>query len=250
MRLGILGGGRAAWAFGSTWQRMKWPLAGVWLRAHSSSRLPELLDTPRVGLAELANDSDLLLLAVTDGALDEVAARIPRTDAIIFHASGALPAVRGGFSLHPLRALPPVGQPSDLAGALLVFEGAHRETAGLIATAAGARLAELDPKKKPLYHAAAVFGANYAAAVADIAARLMAEAGVEHAREDVYRLAVSALENWRDHPGSGRFTGPAARGDREVQRRNLDALAHHPQLTEIYELLAAEIASSILATDD
>src|SRR5205809_1073105 len=32
VRLGIIGGGRAAWAFGSTWRRIGWPIAGVTLR--------------------------------------------------------------------------------------------------------------------------------------------------------------------------------------------------------------------------
>ena len=44
MRLGILGGGRAAWAYGSAWRRISWPIDGVWLRAESQSRLPELLE--------------------------------------------------------------------------------------------------------------------------------------------------------------------------------------------------------------
>ncbi|MFZ2492302.1 MAG: DUF2520 domain-containing protein [Thermoanaerobaculia bacterium] len=250
MRLGILGGGRAAWAFGSTWRQIGWPLAGVWLRDGSTSRVPDLLGTSRVPLADLAHESEVLFVAVTDSALAEVVDLIPETDAIIFHASGSLGSVRGGFSLHPLRALPAVGEPSDLAGTLLVFEGCCRHTARLIAAAANARLAEIDPASKPLYHAAAVFGANYVAAVADIAERLIEEAGVHDAHEDVYRLALSALTNWRDQTGTARFTGPAARGEQETLTAHAAALTHHPQLAEIYELLAAEIRRSLVATDD
>ncbi len=60
--------------------------------------------------------------------------------------------------------LPPAGVPSDLENTLLVFEGEHRRTAKLIAAAVGARFAEVAPEQKALYHAAAVFGANYVAA--------------------------------------------------------------------------------------
>ncbi|HWW61618.1 MAG TPA: Rossmann-like and DUF2520 domain-containing protein, partial [Thermoanaerobaculia bacterium] len=199
MRLGILGGGRAAWAYGSTWQRMGWPLAGIWLRDQSHSHIAELLGTAREDLADVARDSELLLIAVSDSAIDEVAARIPETEALIFHASGAHASVREGFSLHPLKSLPPVGEPSDLKDTLLVFEGGHRHTAKLIAAAAGARFAEVAPPQKPLYHAAAVFGSNYVAAVLDVAERLMAQAGVANAREDLVALAHSAIENWRRH---------------------------------------------------
>src|SRR5207248_956400 len=108
LRLGILGGGRAAWAYGSAWRRIGWPIDGVWLRAESKSALPELLEAPRKSIEEL--HADLLLIAVSDRAIDEVAARIPvapppaaalagegaGATPIIFHASGAKPSVRGG----------------------------------------------------------------------------------------------------------------------------------------------------------
>src|SRR2546428_4788758 len=206
MRLGIIGGGRAAWAFGSTWRRMGWPLAGIALR--SASAISGLLETQRRSIDELASESDLLLVAVSDRAIGEVAASIPQTKAIIFHPSGILTSVRGGFSLHPLKALPPVGEPSDLRGALLVFEGAHRDVARRIADAAGARFAEIDPAQKVLYHAAAVFGSNYVAALLDVAEKLI---GVEHAHDDIAALAASAIDNWRKHADSRRFPRPPAR---------------------------------------
>src|SRR5205809_3991707 len=135
MRLGIIGGGRAAWAFGSTWRRIGWPLAGIALR--SDSEIARLLDIPKRSISEVASDSELLLIAVSDRAIDDVAASIPKTNAVIFHPSGIATAIRGGFSLHPLESLPPVGEPSDLQGALLVFEGEHRAVAEQIANATG-----------------------------------------------------------------------------------------------------------------
>jgi len=239
MKLGMIGGGRAAWAFGSTWQRIGWPLSGIALR--SDGPIPTLLQTPRRTIGELASDSELILIAVSDRALDEVAASIPRTGAIIFHPSGVATSVRGGFSLHPLKALAPVGEPSDLQGALLVFEGAHRDAAKRIADAAGARFAEIAPQQKVLYHAAAVFGSNYVAALLDIAEELI---GIENARDDLAALADSAIRNWQAHSDSQRFTGPAARGDEQVLRRHLAALADDPQLAEIYRLLAQRILAT------
>ncbi len=239
MRLGIIGGGRAAWAFGSTWRRIGWPLSGIALR--SDSRIADLLEAERRAVGELAAESALILIAVSEAAIPEVAESIPQTRAIVFHPSGSLGSVRGGFSLHPLKALPPVGEPSDLRGALLVFEGSHRGTARRIADAAGARFAEISPEQKLLYHAAAVFGSNYVAALLDIAEELI---GVAHARDDLAALAESAIENWRRHSDGRRFTGPAARGERELVRRHLAALGDRPQLAELYRLLAERIATA------
>jgi len=238
MRLAIAGGGRAAWAFGSAWRRIGWPIAGVWLRPESKSAIADLLETPRRDLAELADRAELLLIAVSDRAIEDVAQQIPDTNAIVFHASGALTALRGGFSLHPLRALPPVGVESDLANALLVFEGNHRNVAENIAAAIGARFASIDPKQKAHYHAAAVFGSNYVAAVLDIAEELMKGAGIGDVRSDLVALAESAIRNWSGHAGPERFTGPAARGDQGTIERHLAALARDPQVAAVYELLA------------
>ena len=265
LRLAILGGGRAAWAYGSSWRRIGWPIDGVWLRPESRSQLPELLEVPRKAIEDL--DADLLLIAVSDRAINEVAKKCPvpsaqfpgdaplgtgnwelgtgnRPPATLFHASGVMPAPSGGFSLHPLKALPPVGSPSDLRDALLVFEGQHADVARTIASAIGARFAEIAPEDKPRYHAGAVFGSNYVAAMLDIAERLI---GIENARDDLVALAQSAIENWRAHTDARRFTGPAARGDAEVLQSHLRALSDDPQVAQIYKLLAEEIASSILA---
>lgn len=246
-RLGIVGGGRAAWAFGSTWRRMGWPISGLHLRPESESRVPELLAAERRTAQSLATDSDLVLLAVTDRSIASVAAEFPATSAIVMHASGALRSVRDGFSLHPLRVLPPPGEASDLSGSLLVFEGSHREVARSIADHSGARLAEILPADKALYHAAAVFASNYAALMLDIASELMAAAGLEEQelRDPIARLAASAIENWAaHHPAPARFTGPAARGDGEILDRHRQALQGDEEILKIYRLLAARIVAT------
>jgi predicted short-subunit dehydrogenase-like oxidoreductase (DUF2520 family) len=235
LRLGIIGSGRAAWAFGSTWKRMGWPVSGMVTRG-------TVWDiAPRLTITELSAHSDILLVAISDRAIEDVAASIPETSAIIVHPSGALPSVRGGFSLHPLKALPAVGQPSDLAGSLLVFEGAHREIAERIAAAAGARFAAISTAAKTLYHAGAVFGSNYVAVLLDIAEELI---GIEGTREDLAALARSAIDNWVANTDARRFTGPAARGDAAVVEQHLESLRDRPELAEAYRLLATHILAT------
>ncbi|HSP33570.1 MAG TPA: DUF2520 domain-containing protein [Thermoanaerobaculia bacterium] len=245
--MGIVGGGRAAWAFGSAWRRIGWPIAGVTLRDASHGSIARLLGTSRVEMDDLARDAEVILIAVSDRSIAEVASAIPQTEAIIFHASGATPSIRGGFSLHPLKTLAAIGEPSDLQDALLVFEGHHRKTAKLIAKAIGARFEEITAEQKPLYHAAAVFGANYVAALLDIAQQIMTGAGLGDVREDLAALARSAIDNWLAHVDDTRFTGPAARGDLETIRRHINALRDQPRLAELYEILAEHIARQNLA---
>jgi predicted short-subunit dehydrogenase-like oxidoreductase (DUF2520 family) len=236
MSLGVIGSGRAAWAFASTWKRIGWPIVGM------ATRGAEWSIAPRVSIEDLAGTSDILLVAVSDRAIEEVVASIPETNAIIVHPSGALPSLRGGFSLHPLKSLAPVGEPSDLAGTLLVFEGSHRDVAERMAIAAGARFAEIAADAKTRYHAAAVFGSNDVAALLDIAEELI---GIEGVREDLAALARSAIDNWVAHTDAKRFTGPAARGDSPVIEQHVAALRDRPELAEIYRLLAARILAAV-----
>src|SRR5258708_30148145 len=102
MNLGIIGNGRAAWAFASTWKRIGWPVIGV------ATRGKETPFGPRRSIEELAATSDLLLVAVSDRAIEEVVATIPETKAIIIPPNGALPPFPEGFSLPPLNSLPPL----------------------------------------------------------------------------------------------------------------------------------------------
>ena len=238
MRLAIIGGGRAAWAFGSTWRRIGWPIAGIATR--DETPITALLNAPRRGIDEML-DADLILIAVSDSAIREIADAIPETNAVIWHPSGSLTSMRGGFSLHPLKALPPVGEPSDLRDTLLVFEGAHREIAERIASVAGARFAQIESENKVRYHAAAVFASNYVAALLDIANELI---GIDNARADLVALAESAIENWVKHDDARRFTGPAARGDRNLIDAHLEVLQPQQELALIYRLLAERILAT------
>jgi predicted short-subunit dehydrogenase-like oxidoreductase (DUF2520 family) len=265
MRLGIIGGGRAAWAFGSSWKRAGLPLSGMTLRPGSKSPAPELLSVERIPMSVLLTRSDILLAAVSDSALGEVAAQIADApaDVAIFHCSGSLTSAvferPNGFSLHPLRALPAVGKESSLEDVLLVFEGppAALPIAQKVASSTGARLATVPAAQKPLYHAAAVFASNYVAALLNIAEELAENANVRLVRPDgstsatrelrdsLVQLAVSAAENWRLNEGQRAFTGPVVRGERAVVLRHLEALTGDPQLLAIYRDLAGRIAHAI-----
>lgn len=250
--LGIIGGGRAAWAFGSVWKAAGWPVTWVALREGSASPIPRLLETHRTSNDDLPGDADVVLFAVSDRAIEHVAREvaIPGGTAV-FHASGSLPATAlpqtPSFSLHPFRALPPVGDPVSLEGALLVYEGGE-ECAGLasaLAEKVGARVARITAAQKPLYHAAAVLAANNVAALLDLSESILNEIGLPGLESEVAALADTAIVNWLTAEGTGRFTGPVVRGDMEVLRRHGEALRGEPHRLALYRLLALELVNAM-----
>lgn len=260
MRLGIVGGGRAAWALGSAWGESGDEIAGIALRADSTSRLPELLGAPRLSLDELISRAGIILVAVSDSALPELCRSISGTapeEVWLFHPSGShasslfAPRERA-FSLHPLRSLPAPGTPSALHDALLVVEGPAdaRAIAATIAERAHARLATVAPESKGIYHAAAVLASNYPAALLSMCEQLLSDAGVEGVgTEDIAMLAASAIENWRKGSGVERFTGPVVRGDAGLVRKHLDLLGDRPTMKSVYASLALELCEIVLRQD-
>jgi predicted short-subunit dehydrogenase-like oxidoreductase (DUF2520 family) len=261
MRLGIIGGGRAAWAFGSSWRAAALPLAGIALRSGSASPAARLLAVEVTPLEDLIEDSDIVIVAVSDRAIPEVAAQLSglRPQQPLFHCSGSLPgAVLGNrsnaFSLHPFRALPAVGEPVTLQGTLMVYEGPDSAVADgrRVAGFCGGQFGRVTAEAKPRYHAAAVFAANYVAAMLQMSEEILLSVELELSepggpdpsttlRRAIVDLASSASSNWLHQRGAAAFTGPAARGERQVVAGHLAALGDLPHARQIYRQLAAEV---------
>jgi predicted short-subunit dehydrogenase-like oxidoreductase (DUF2520 family) len=195
----------------------------------------------RQGMVDLATEGqDLLLIAVSDPALPEVAAVLARRPqaAVALHTSGCLdasvlaPLREAGSavgSLHPLKAFPrPLPEPAEARGVFFAVDGdpAARELAHRLAAAWGGVSAEVAPESRALYHFAATLAAGGAvtllALAEDLARRLgLPEAAVRGYLELCRGAVARAIET--GDPAAV-LTGPAARGDRETVTRHLEAL--------------------------
>lgn len=91
-----------------------------------------------------------------------------------------------------------------------------------------------------LYHAAAVFAANYPITLLAEAITLAVEAGLDGdtARQGMTTLLAGAVNNLRDLAPADAITGPASRGDQGTIERHIEALNHDPELQRLYRLLA------------
>jgi predicted short-subunit dehydrogenase-like oxidoreductase (DUF2520 family) len=99
---------------------------------------------------------------------------------------------------------------------------------------------ELSGVDLALYHAAAVFAANYPTTLLAEAISLAVEAGLdrETARRGMTTLLAGAVNNLRDLAPADAITGPASRGDQGTIERHLEALKRDPELQRLYRLLA------------
>ena len=144
------------------------------------------------------------IVAVTDSAIGEVAARLVeegRIDAntVLLHTAGGMPPSRvfstvkgriaGAGVMHPLRAIAGREQDADLRG--VVFGVCGDETARQAALSLVDRLGGvpliLDETGLSRYHAAAVLAGNHPLALVEAATRILVEAGLNR------RVAEGAL---------------------------------------------------------
>lgn len=200
---------------------------------------------------------DLLLVAVPDGALDEVAAALAARPqaAVVLHTSGSrtsqalAPLAHNGSavgSLHPLKAFPTARpDPKEAHGIFFGLDGDPAAVAlgSRLAEAWGAQSGVIPGEARLLYHFAASLAAGgvttLLAAAADLAGRLELPPGVVGGYLELARGAVDAAREATDPARA--ITGPAARGDRETLVAQLAALAGiAPEMTPWVRGLAAE----------
>ena len=203
-------------------------------------------------------DFRLLLIAVPDGSLAEVAQswapRVSWKGKIALHTSGALPASllaplrqRGASigCMHPLTSLPvPVKGPDAFRGISFGLEGDRIACAlaSKLAHQVGGQVVWLREGEKSLYHLSACLASGYLLALLALAAEALEKhVGLRRreARGALLALASSTLLNARRLGIEKALTGPLVRGDRITLHRHLHALRRKSvDLRRLHAILA------------
>lgn len=221
MRLLLVGPGRAGGSIALAGLQRGHEILGVLSRSEDQTYGPALSwDQP-------LPPADLLLIAVRDDAIEEVATRLaPLVEAVAVaaHVSGFTPvsALRpvseagpaiGGF--HPLQTLPdPERGAAALAGAYVAIGGEDeaRSTLETLAHSLDMTPFTLADSSRPAYHAAAAAASNFVATSLLTAGDLLVSAGID---PKVTRpLVERAVDNVYAVGDASTLTGPIARGDR------------------------------------
>lgn len=197
---------------------------------------------------EVEPSAELVLIAVPDSAIGEVARAVP-IGPWVAHVSGAtsvteLSPHERRFSLHPLQTLTTDRGPEQLEGAwaALTFETPE---AGEVAHWLAERL-DLHPfvladADKALYHAGAAMASNFLVTLYRVAARLLVESGAPP--EALVPLMRRVIEN------GFQLTGPIARGDWTTVNAHLAAIGDRaPDVEPVYRALA-EATRAVAAED-
>lgn len=261
--IGMIGAGRFARTIAPLLRRAGYRIAAVTsARAAPAQRLARSVRARACGSsADVLAHADWILLAVPDREIASVArmlAGAPPTaldGKVVLHHAGALGleplaplAARGAEIgvLHPLQTL------SDPAIARAVVRGSRARIEGTPGALRAARRIASDLGLVPLvlrgrgddrvaYHAAAAIAANDLLALLDLAARVLATAGVARrtAERALVRLARGAIDHAERHGLARSRTGPVVRGDTEVVAAHLRVLRRRlPEAARVHRDLS------------
>jgi predicted short-subunit dehydrogenase-like oxidoreductase (DUF2520 family) len=252
--IGIAGTGRMAQALGRLLREHGEPVTAVAGRDPERTRRAAAFigGVAAVSISELPSRARRVLIAVTDGAIPEVASMLARSgmrEGVVLHTCGGVgPEVLASLSaqgvatggIHPLQTVAsPAQGVRGLHGVAFAICG-DPPAAGWaedIATLLGGTTLCFAPEHRPLYHAAAVIASNYSAGLLDAAVLLLKAAGVQEdkALRAIGPLMRTSIANALVLGPVQALTGPIQRGDAETVAAHLAALADAPgNVRELY----------------
>ena len=259
--LNIIGAGRVGRTLAALWrQQHVFDLRDVLNRTpHSTRAAVQFIGAGRAmdALQEMQS-ADVWMLATPDGeiahaAIALAASGLLRADDVVFQCSGAMPSsdLRAALppdvpvaSVHPLKSFAdPQHAVRTFAGTYCAVEGepAALEVLKPAFEQIGARIGEINPQFKTIYHAASVMVCNYLTALMEAGLQCYEKAGLPRTTASAMMepLVRETVDNVFKLGTVKSLTGPVARGDFEVAMRQLDALREFdPRIAEIYRALA------------
>ena len=258
-QFGIVGAGRVAQALAlglvghSIEPPLMWGRSLEKLGAASAATGGEVA----VSLDRLADDCDVIAIAVSDDAIASLVGELARVLAadsatFVFHVSGQ----SGTAILEPLRArgaltaaihpaMTFTGQPgrevAQMAEARFAVTGSSTratERARDVVALLGGISIEIAEAQRPLYHAALCHASNHLVTLLSGASHALERAGVDDPASLLAPLVRAALQNSLDR-GFDALSGPLLRGDARTIQGHLAALAADcPELLPAYRAMA------------
>lgn len=210
--------------------------------------------------------ADVLFLTVPDDKLPWIACQLAEQSPIariVIHCSGVLGSsvlaplkLKGAsiVSIHPMSSFSQESQLANLDGIVCGVEGDRDalSVGRVLFEKLGASLVLLDPKYKPLCHAASVMASNYLITLAQSAVDCFVSAGLDDdlSVQVVTQLMSSALTNLKQKKCPRQsLTGPIQRADVGTIKMHISAL-REASLDQLYAILGTLTLPLTAHSDD
>lgn len=258
--IGIISAGRVGSVLGAALRACEHTIVGVHAVSEASQERAAMLlpDVPLLPVEQIAERSELLILAVPDDELSGLVTYLASSGSItagqiLVHTSGrhgtealasatALGAI--GLAIHP--AMTFTGMSVDLQrlnGTCFAVTGPAPfiPIAQALVVEMGGEPVHVAEADRALYHAALAHSANHLVTILGQSQQMLASIGIEDPARYMGPLVRAAVDNALAS-GEGALTGPVARGDAGTVKAHVQALneySEHEKTSDITDSYAA-----------
>ena len=204
-------------------------------------------------LEGISPETDLILIAVKDDCIGDVAEKLPETRAVVAHTAGSVPlsalgshgSAQGVF--YPLQTFTK-GVDLIYSDIPVFIEASSSSAFDLLKRVAGyfsTNVIAADSEEREKLHLASVFACNFTNAMAMISNDILANTNIPlSVMQPLMRQTIHKLRNMTPKEAQ---TGPAARNDKKTMNRHLKLLENSSSLQQIYSLLSNYISENVNA---
>lgn len=187
---------------------------------------------------------DIIIITVTDDAIEEVCEKLPDPDVLVVHTSGSvsmdcLKAHGNNYGVfYPLQTFTK-GVSLKYDEIPVFIEGSDPKNLDRIrkyASLISKDVREADSESRRKLHLASVFACNFTNVLADISAGILNEAGYDLTA--VLPLMQQTVDKLKTLTPKEAQTGPAKRGDNEIIRKHVKMLESKPKFQSLYKLMS------------
>jgi predicted short-subunit dehydrogenase-like oxidoreductase (DUF2520 family) len=251
-KIAIIGTGNVAWHLNLAFENAGHIVTDVYdrnIRKAEKFTMASYQAEPTDSLDFSNSDASVFIMAITDGAVAEVAEALHLPDgSLLAHTSGTLSIKAIAYAptedigvFYPLQTLSK-GKNIDFAAVPVCIEGetlrAQNDLAAL-AQSVSKRVQVLDSGQRRLIHLAAVFACNFTNHMLTISRQILRQEDIDFAV--LYPLISETLNKSLEIGPEKAQTGPAIRRDMETLDKQLQALEGDEQVAEIYQLISQHI---------
>ena len=195
-------------------------------------------------------DLDLIIIATTDSAIENVAGELPKSDAIVAHTSGSTSLhslISAGHTrcavIYPFQTFTK-DSAIDFSQVPFFLECDSTETYNKIYDVfkeISPYVYEANSEVRRQIHVAGVFSSNFIVYIIELARRILSKADLP--LDVVKHLVMTSVEkSFASNTPLEVLTGPARRGDIDIIQEHLQTLNEH-EGKEIYKVISESILS-------
>lgn len=225
-------------------------ITGIWSRDHDHAKeLAGCCNSKAVSkISALRDNADMILIAVPDTMIQEIAGLIGEFDGITVHTAGSVPMEVlknnvGHYGVfYPLQTF---SKDTTLALDKVPFllEASSPEVMQVLRQVAlklSDKVYPAESQQRLLFHVAAVFAGNYSNLMYIIGNELLDNFNLPH--DILHPLIMETARKAVAGDALKMQTGPARRNDNATIEKHIEALASFPEFAELYRILASHIS--------